>query len=283
VGGVEGGFFGGGGENFYNPEQFIADDNPYSKYIADMLPVAQFGQNNYQYRSDFGEAQRRWEAEFGSQQGQNQFQQQLATQQQRAAEQQAALAAGQWGQQFGHTQQMDWAGMGLQGQQIGNEFTMGMDRNAADRYAAELGMQGQLGSADRYADAQRHAANMGVNEAHIGADANRYGADQQLAGAYAYADAQKHQANMGVNEAHIGAGADRYGSELGLQGQLGSANIYGGAQRYQSDQDLAAAKYQWDMQMRMNQAMMQNNLQVANTQAYGRSQAPAAQWARSWS
>jgi hypothetical protein len=33
----------------------------------------------------------------------------------------------------------------------------------------------------------------------------------------------------------------------------------------------------------MNQAMMENNLQVANTQAYGRSQAPQTNWARSWS
>jgi hypothetical protein len=264
-GGVEKGFFEGGGQNFFNPESFTDPENPYSKYINSMLPVAQFGQNNFQYRNDFNEAQRRWQAEFGATQGQNQFQQGLSTRQQQAAEAQAALAAQQWGQQFGHTQNMDYAGLDLSQQQIGNQFTMGMDQNQATRDVANI------------------YGNSNINQAHIGASADRYGADRQVEGAYAYADAQKHAANMGVNEAHIGAAANRYGSELGLEGQLGSANIYGGAQRYQSDQELAAAKYQWDMQMRMNQAMMQNNLQVANTAAYGRSQAPQATWARSWS
>jgi hypothetical protein len=263
-GGAEKSFF-GADPNLFNPDAFKDNDAMTPNYISSVLPVAQFGQNNFQYRNDFNEAQRRWQAEFGATQGQNQFQQGLSTRQQQAAEAQAALAAQQWGQQFGHTQNMDYAGLDLSQQQIGNQFTMGMDQNQATRDVANI------------------YGNSNINQAHIGASADRYGADRQVEGAYAYADAQKHAANMGVNEAHIGAAANRYGSELGLEGQLGSANIYGGAQRYQSDQELAAAKYQWDMQMRMNQAMMQNNLQVANTAAYGRSQAPAASWARSWS
>ena len=283
--GVEKNFF-GADPNLFNPDAFKDNDGMTPNYISSVLPVAQFGQNNFQYRNDFNEAQRRWESEFGATQGNNQFQQGLSTRQQMSAEEQARLAAQQWGQQFGHTQQVDMAGLGLSQQQINNQYGMGMDQNQATR------------------DVANTYGNANQNVAHIGAAADRYGSDRQVEGTYALADAYKHQANMGVNEAHIGAGAQRYGAELGLQGQLGSAgmysgaqryeadqglagqlgaaNIYGGAQRYGSDQELAAVKYQWDMQMRMNQAMMANNLQVANTQAYGRSAAPNVNWARSW-
>jgi hypothetical protein len=273
VGGVESGFFGAGGQNFYNPESFVADDSPYAKYINTMLPVATFGQNNFQYRNDFNEAQRRWESEFGATQGNNQFQQGLSARQQQSAEEQARLAQANWGQQFGHTQNMDYAGLGLSQQEINNQYAMGMDQNAATRDVANT----YAGSNRYQADQGRMADMYGADQQRMG---NMYGADRQMQGQLGAADTY---ARGGMYEADQGLRGQLGSAEMGMRGQLGAADIYGGAQRYGSDQELAAAKYQWDMQQRMNQAMMENNLQVANTQAYGRSQAPQTNWARSWS
>lgn len=262
-GGAEAGFFGikNGDtsrlESIFNPGSYTDENSQYARYMASALPVAQFGQNNFQYRNDFNEAQRRWEAEFGATQGQNQFQQQLSARQQMSAEEQARLAAAQWNQQFGHTQYMDKEGLGLTREQIANQFRMGMDENQATRDVA--GIQ---------AGANRYAAD-------IYSGAQRYGADQSRI-------ADMYGADRGVDVANVYGGAQRYQADQGLAGQLGSANIYSGAQRYGADQELAAAKYQWDMQQRINAAMMANNLQVANISAYGRSQAPNTQWARSW-
>lgn len=306
VGGKEGDFFGGLGDAFGDPNAFNANDNPYAKYIAAALPVAQFGQNNYQWRNEFNEMQRISDRDFGRDIYNDQFQQQFSTRQQQMAEWQAQEATKQWAAQFGHTRDMDWAGLGLSQQEINNALTIGMGQNEANRYASELGLQGQLGSANIYAGSQNYqadqqlagtlgSANIYAGAQNYGADQQRiasmYGADKNLAGtlgsAGIYASSQNYGAELGLQGTLGSAGmysdAQRYGAELGLQGTMGSAGLYSGAQKYTADQDLAAAKYQWDMQMAMNQAMMANNLQVANIGAYGRSQAPAAQWARSWS
>jgi hypothetical protein len=244
-GGVEKNFFGtqdGSSDmmkKLFDPNSYTANDSEWAKYVATTLPVAQFGQNNYTDRRDFTEAQYRDRRDYGTDIWRDTWQMGLSERQQLAAEEQARIATKQFYDQFDHTKEMDMLGYGLSKEQIGNEFTMGMDQNQATRDVANT-----------YAGAQQ------------------YGADQQLAGT--------------LGSANIYAGAQNYGAELGLQGQLGSAGMYSGAQRYQADQDLAAAKYQWDMQQRMNQAMMANNLQVANISAYGRSQAPNTQWARSW-
>jgi hypothetical protein len=270
-GGAEKSFF-GADPNLFNPDAFKDNDAMTPNYISSVLPVAQFGQNNFQYRNDFNEAQRRWQAEFGATQGQNQFQQGLSARQQMSAEEQARLAQANWGQQFGHTRYMDIEGLGLQRQQMGNEFTMGMDQNRATRDVANT-----YAGANRYtADQQRWADMYGSDQQLRGQlGAAQYGMQGQLGAADLYS-------RGGVQEAQLGLQGTLGAANMGLQGQLGSAGMYSQAQRYQADQEMAAAKYQWDMQMRMNQAMMRNNLQVANTQAYGRSQAPNMQWARSW-
>ncbi len=263
-GGVLQGFFGGGGQNFFNPESFVADDSPYGKYIQNMLPVAQFGQNAYQWGSELDSANQHWAAEFGANQGNNYFQQQLSTQQQLAAEQQAQLAQGNWQQQFGHTQNMDMIGADQSQQQISNTnaYQQGQNQNDAFANAATAAyQQGLITNQSQLNDFQNQYW-QGQNAANI------HASDQQLAGtlgaANIYGGAQIHQANQQ------------------LAGTLGAANIYGGAQMYGSDQQLKGTQYEWDMQRRINEAMMANNLQVANTQAYGRSQAPNTNWARAW-
>lgn len=225
--------------------------------INNLLPVAQFDQNNYQWANEFNQAAAQWAAQFGLQQNQTQFQQQLATQQQLAAEQQAALAAAQWQLQFGHTSQLDWAGLDLQNQQINNQFTMGMDQNQAtrdvantyadsNRYQADQQLAGQLGSANIYAGAQR------------------YGADQQLAGQLGSAD--------------IYAGAQRYGADQ----QFAGTRYETDAQKWMAQIQNQFLYSQLAQQAQQAQLERENAIRMANIAAYGRSQSPQAAWARSW-
>lgn len=266
-----------GAQNFYGATDPWSNNtsNDFYNRINNLLPVAQFDQNNMQYMQDFNESQRRWDAEFGATQGNNAFQQGLATRQQMSAEEQARLAQQNWSTQFGHTQQMDLAGLGLSQQQIDNTLRMGLDQNQATRDVAG-----------------------------IYAGSNQYQADQQLQGqlgsAQMYSDAQRYAAQLGLQEAQGYAAAQRYGAELGLQGQLGSAGMYSNAQMYGADQGLAGTRYQSDTEraiaQQQNQFLYQqlaqqaqqaqyereNQMRMASMAAYGRSQAPVANWSRSW-
>lgn len=289
--------------NSTNPWNIDPDDAGAMSKLNALLPVAQFDQNNMQYQSDFNEAQRRWNAEFGATQSNNQFQQQLSTQQQQMAEWQAQQAAAQWAAQFGHTQNMDTQGMDLARQQAGNQFQMGMDQNQATRdvantysqaqiYGADQQLAGQLGSAGMYSDAQRYgsdqeriaamyAADQGLAQAGLYSGAQMYGADQQLAGqlgsAEMYSDAQKYAAQLGLQEAQGYANAQRYGADqqlagVGLQTQ---AQMYGANQQlagtqYASDQDRIAAMYGADRRLDEAQLGLQGQLGSANI--YGNAQ-----------
>jgi hypothetical protein len=124
---------------------------------------------------------------------------------------------------------------------------------AADRYQADVAAQAQLGSASTYAGAQR------------------YGSDQQLAGTQAMAAADRYQADMA-------AGAQRYQAELGLRGQLGSASTYAGAQRFAAQLGLQGTQ----AQAAADRYRADQDLTGQRYAAFGRAQAPRAQWTRGW-
>lgn len=118
------------------------------EYAQMQLPYLQYQQGADQYREDFGESQRRWNAEMARNQGLDAWQQQFSGRQQTAAEQQAALAQQNWRDQFGFESEMasrdlslrnaqqlhqygvDEANIGMQQQQI---------KNQAAQHAAEMG------------------------------------------------------------------------------------------------------------------------------------------------
>lgn len=234
----------------YSSANFQDKNEPLSRYIENTLPLATFNQNAYQYGQDFNEAQRRWNAEFGATQTQNQYNMDLQTRQQQMAEWQAQQAASQWNDQFGWQQQTDTWNRDIAQQQLANTYQQGMDQNQASRDVAGT-----------YANAQMYGSNAQLA-------GTQYSADQ-------YSAAQRYQAQQA-------ALANMYGSDQQLQGTLGSAGIYGNAQMYGSDQQLAGTQYGWNTQAAMNAAQMANNIQTANINAYGRSQAPRAQWASAW-
>lgn len=77
------------------------------------LPYYQLQQNAYQYGMDFNEAQRRWDQQFGWTQQNDQFNQNLANQQQQMAQWVAQQQQNNWGQQFGLDSEMARGNLGV--------------------------------------------------------------------------------------------------------------------------------------------------------------------------
>ena len=90
----------------------------YSQYMATMLPYQQYQQNANQYATDFNEAQRRWDTQFGWTQQGDRFNQDLSTRQQTMAEWQAGEAARQWNDQFGWQRETDMFSQDLANRQL---------------------------------------------------------------------------------------------------------------------------------------------------------------------
>lgn len=293
--------------DIWNPDTFEHPDNKYNHYLDAVMPLAQFNQNSYQYGMDFNEAQRRYNNDYALQQNQNQFQQQLSTQQQKMAEWQAQQAASQWAQQFGQTQLTDqWANeiarqqLALQGQEIGNTgaYQQGLISNQANLnnfqnqyWQGQNANQAQQNANQLRVGLDQNAATRDVANTYAGAQ--RYGADQQYYGQLYQSDRQlegdKYQALMNLQ-------GNQYQADRGLD----VANVYGGAQKYGADTQLTGTKYQSDTERQVaqmqnqflyqqlaqqaQQAEMerQNQLAMASMAAYGRSQAPVANWSRNW-
>lgn len=240
--------------NLFNPEAFKDNDAMTPNYLSQMIPLWQMLQNNAQYSQDSQQAASQWGAEFGLQQQGQQFQQNLSTQQQQMAEWMALENANQFAAQFGHTQQMDMAGLGLSQQQITNALNLGLgdqetQQNVANTYAgaqnygADQQLAGQLGSANTYANAQMYGSDQDLAAAQGYAGAQMYGADQQYAGTQYESDAQK-------------------------------------AIAAQQNQFLYAQLQQQAQQAELER---QNMMRMTSMQTYGRSQSPQAAWASSWS
>lgn len=90
----------------------------YGQYLSAMLPYQQYQQNANQYATDFNEAQRRWNEQFGWTQQGDRFNQDLSTRQQQMAEWQAGEAARQWNDQFGWQRETDMFSQDLANRQL---------------------------------------------------------------------------------------------------------------------------------------------------------------------
>jgi hypothetical protein len=90
-----------GGNNPWN-EGYWTDDNAQTSQLvaAGLIPFLQAQQSAYQYGNDFTEAQRRWNSTNAWAQTSDQFQMNLAAQQQALAGWSATTQADQWNQQF---------------------------------------------------------------------------------------------------------------------------------------------------------------------------------------
>jgi hypothetical protein len=114
------------------------------------VPVWQLGQNAYQYSQDFNEAQRRWNEQFGYQQGLDTFNQQLSTRQQTMAEWQAQQASQQWSADYNRQMGNDAWNQQFSQQQFGLQdysTRTGLDQQQQQITQQGQYQQGQLGIA----------------------------------------------------------------------------------------------------------------------------------------
>lgn len=306
VGGVEGDFF-GGAPDIFNPESYKGDDQWTEKYVATTLPVAQFGQNNYQYRNDFNEAQRRWNLEQGLAQNQNQFQQGLSARQQQTAEEQARIAAQQWGQQFDWTKQTDQWGnelanqsLDIQGQEVANtgNYQQGLISNQAFLNNAQAqNWQGQI-SNDRFANQATAQYQQGLNMNQANANQATAQYQQGLIKNQGFAN-DTDRTNV-QNQFNLGSQANSI-QQMNVQNQMAlgkrtneidmmyKSGMISNEQRNLALQELTQQQNNQFLRDQMAQQAQQAQLereaamQMNNAQVYGRSQAPQMNWSRAWS
>lgn len=271
-------------DQLYNPASFNEPNSPYSRMLENSLPVSQFLQNANQYQSDFDEAQRRWNLEQGWNQSTDQFNMGLAGRQQMSAEEQARLAAEQWNQQFGWTQQTDQWGRELGQGQLANAVqetantgayqtgilanTAQENRNTAAYQQGQLKNQAQANAIDQaYKSGQ---ISLGQRQAALAELTQRqdYSIQQGQLGV-------QQQANA-IDQAYKSGQISNEQRNLALQ-ELTQRQTYGLQRQSMAEQVRATQAAEAMRQQEINQQM-----QIAAMQAYGRSTAPQAQWARSW-
>lgn len=201
------------------------------EYMQSALGYNQFMQNQYQYGQDFNEAQRRWNEQFGYQQGLDRYNMDLTTRQQQAAEWQAQQAAQQWAQQFGYQQEQDRFSQGLANRQFGlSEYqtTEGL------RQSDWLNQQ-NVGLRGRELDITQ-ANNQARNEL------ERYGIDTRAMTEQQVADLQAQTQRYGID---IGAQTAR--ERLGLDTTIANQQYDLGQGRLGLDRDQLTYQNQWNM------------------------------------
>lgn len=114
----------GGQFNYYpglDPTSLEPNDEREARLqaVQASLPIAQFNQNNYQWQSEYDQANQRYWDQTGWQRQGDQFNMNLAAQQQVQAEWQAQQAANQWGQEFGRQTGLDQFNQNFSQQQFG--------------------------------------------------------------------------------------------------------------------------------------------------------------------
>jgi len=291
----------GGGSNAYG--------DPNAQWYA------QFDQNRNQYNQDFGEAQRRWDAQFGREGAQNQWQQDFSNRQQTAAEWQQQEAARQWAQQFGYQQGQDRWNQQYQQQQADRQYGMqGRELSAnTDRWNSDRQLQYQQMAQQQQQALRELTANTGRW------DADRLQQHQQFADQMLFnrdemnaKDAyQRYQLEqqMGQQGRELDANVARWNADRGLQSQemnqrdaltrwqMGQQMGFnreelGATQQWRGQQD-ALARYQLEQQMGMQGRELAANQErwaadraaqerLAAIQAYGRNQAPQARFIRNF-
>lgn len=220
------------------------------------VPIWQLQQNAYQYAQDANEANRRWQETFGYQQGLDQFNMGLASQQQAMAEWQAQQAASQWAQDYARQTGNDQWQQQFSQQQFGLQDYATREGLRQSDYTAQQNaayQQGQLGlqqQANRIDEMYKSGQlDLGQRNAALAelTQAQNYGLQQA-----ALAQQQMEQGR-------------RFGLDERTQAQL---EIY---RQQQLAQEAALTREQMAAQQ-----------QIATMQAYGRNQRPNAKWLRAF-
>lgn len=275
-------------------------------YTAISLPFSQLQQNAYQYGQDFNENQRRWDQQFGWTQTTDQFNMNLAQQQQAMADWVARNQQGNWQQQFGLDQTVALGNLGVsqaqqqaqdwyQRQQIG----VAQEQNRID----QLYRTGQL-SNEQYANEtqriqaqnQLHLGNAQNQIAQFNADTERGQVQNQLhLGNEQNRIDEMYKRGMLSNEQYANESQRLYQTgqlEVARQAntidQMYKAGMLTNQQRDLALQELAqqqndAYRYaQMAQEATLSRENMANQQRLAAMNAFGRWQAPNTRFLRSW-
>lgn len=274
------------------------------------LPYAQLQQNTNQYNQDFTEAQRRYDQQFLQSQGQQAYDQMMQTRQQHMAEQQYQTGIDQWDRQFAQTQgndrfnqdmaSQDFTRQGIQWNQQFGQQTLNDNRNFA---LQQTGMNQQYGlDQDRLTLAQQQAG-WGQQNAQQGLYLQGQAQSlSELANQQQYGLSQNSQA-MQAQQMNQQYGLDIRGMNLQEQNQSQQYGLQQNSQAMQQQQMLhsmgidtrgmtlqeqaqaatqAFQQQQLGQQATLTREQMASQERMATMAATGRQQAPTAKWVRSW-
>jgi hypothetical protein len=210
-----------------------------------VLPYVQLQQNSYQYTNDFNENQRRWDNQFGWQQNTDQFNMNLAAQQQQLADWVARNQQQNWQTQFGLDQEMGRGYLNLAGDTLRSE----------DAYR-----QGQLGN-ERFANESQRMYQQGQLS--------------QAANELQSEDWYRRQ------QAGIAQAANQI-DQMWKSGQLSNQQREIALAELTQGQNEAFRRSQLSQEAALAREQMANQVRIANMQAFGRAQTPNARFVRSW-
>lgn len=271
-------------------------------YTNSVLPIQQLQQNAAQYGTDFAEAQRRYDLEYGAGQARDQYQFGLSDRQFDLSQQQVNTAADQWNQQFEWTQQGDRFNQNLANKDMSLRTQQQVfDQGLQNRQYA-LANSGQLfdqGLANRQ---------FGLQQQQFGLQQGGQAFDQGLQNRQFSLASQNQQFNQGLQNRQFGLDQQQFGlqrDQFGLQQNNQAFNQ--GLQNREFSRDTQQQQFAQGFQNRQlgmqqqNQTWNQgfqgqslaqqaalaresntNQSNIAKMQAFGRFQAPNTKWQRNW-
>ena len=313
------GQFGGTGRLF-NPGTFGTPNTPYSRMLEETLPAAQFMQNASQYRDDFNEAQRRWNLEQGWGQTADQFNMGLAGRQQMSAEEQARVAAQQWGNQFDWTKTTDQWGRELsQGQLanalqetantgayqrgiVGNQAAENLNTGLYQRGLVGIGQQENINQARQDVNTAAYQRGLVANQARENINTGAYqrglvgiGQQENINTGVYQRGLVSNQARENINTAAYQTGLINVQRQANFIDQAFKTGQISNEQRNLALQELtqrnqnllgvgtlAESQRSARAAEALRQQEINQQIQIAAMQAYGRSQAPSVRWQGAW-
>jgi hypothetical protein len=131
--------------NMYDPATYQgANYDQANRYLSSWYwPQYEAQQNSYQWGSEFDEAQRRYNQDYGLQSTMNQYNMDLQTRQQQMAEWEANQASNQWGQQFDWTKTTDTWSKQLAEAQLAQQLQQLREQLAAEQAMANVAAYGR--------------------------------------------------------------------------------------------------------------------------------------------
>lgn len=257
-------------------------------YTNGVLPIQQLQQNTAQYASDFNEAQRRFDLEYGAGQARDQFQFGLSNRQFDLSQQQVNTAEDQWNRQFDWTQQGDRFNQGLATQDMGlrtNQQTFDQGLQNRQFGLAQQGQTFDQGLQNRQFGLQQQGQtfDQGLQNRQFGLQQQGQTFDQGLQNRQF--GLQQQQFGLQQNNQAFNQGLQNKQFSLDTQQQQfaqGLQNRQFGLQQQNQTWNQGFQGQSLAQQAALARESNTNQANIAKMQAFGRFTAPNTKWQRNW-